>query len=448
MPVQFSIMKQLYHRDSSSQIAYYIFLLLGVGVLLPWNLFITADAYYTSRFVDTPYAKTFLNWFSISFNLTTLATTTIITSWCKQHLPSIKVQILCPLIGNSILLALTSVFVELPTFRGVPLFWATLLCTILSSIHCSIAQTGLFALSSYFPAEFTQAFMTGQGIAGLLVSMSNFGIDLFSKEQRSSRPAQVVSGLLLTSVQQLNTCAFIYFFVGTLICALCIVSYLHLNRLKITQYYLLQMELQQPEAIEEEKKEDRIIIEEHRYTQPLLLEEPLGPHVGRTIWQRIQYHGLAVFMTFFVTLVVFPGQITSLRCSESARTASRLCRDLFTPLCFVLFNIGDVSGRVLAGRFCPPAGAGTSLSIASCARLIYILYFDLVSRHSWLKYAPLEGLMILTCAMSNGYLSSVAMMTASKCVKIHEQEQVGRVMFFLLTLGLSCGSMLAFLLSH
>jgi hypothetical protein len=38
--------------NDDNNLAYYIFFLLGIGSLLPWNSFITASAYLRARFVE------------------------------------------------------------------------------------------------------------------------------------------------------------------------------------------------------------------------------------------------------------------------------------------------------------------------------------------------------------------------------------------------------------
>ena len=47
-------------------LAYFIFFLLGIGSLLPWNAFITASAYYKARFCGTPFFVNFEAFFSVA----------------------------------------------------------------------------------------------------------------------------------------------------------------------------------------------------------------------------------------------------------------------------------------------------------------------------------------------------------------------------------------------
>ncbi len=51
---------------------YFIFVLLGTGTLLPWNVFLTEKEFYDVRFQVKPYnafvADNFMGLFGLSFN--------------------------------------------------------------------------------------------------------------------------------------------------------------------------------------------------------------------------------------------------------------------------------------------------------------------------------------------------------------------------------------------
>ena len=48
---------------------YKIFFLQGLGMMFPWNVYITAQSYYKHRFADTAHASNFTFWFSTSFQI-------------------------------------------------------------------------------------------------------------------------------------------------------------------------------------------------------------------------------------------------------------------------------------------------------------------------------------------------------------------------------------------
>jgi len=46
---------------------------------------------------------------------------------------------------------------------------------------------------------------------------------------------------------------------------------------------------------------------------------------------------------------------------------------------------------------------------------------------------------MLLFSLSNGYVSTLAMMYAPECVAMHQKEQAGTLMVFCLTIGLTAG---------
>lgn len=75
-------------RARSARIVYAIFFLVGLGSSLPWNVFITAQQYFQQRLEDTDYEESFLNWFSIGFNISTLLSMLVRTLCFGERMPS------------------------------------------------------------------------------------------------------------------------------------------------------------------------------------------------------------------------------------------------------------------------------------------------------------------------------------------------------------------------
>jgi len=74
------------------------------------------------------------------------------------------------------------------------------------------------------------------------------------------------------------------------------------------------------------------------------------------VWKLIQGPAISMFLTFFVTLSVFPAITADLSSTHQCHVGSnRLQNDLFTPMTFVLFNVGDLFGRSIVGDTSMPA---------------------------------------------------------------------------------------------
>lgn len=75
-------------RARAAHAVYAIFFFVGVASSLPWNVFITAQKYFQQRLADTDYEESFLNWFSMGFNISTLLSMLIRTACVGERMPS------------------------------------------------------------------------------------------------------------------------------------------------------------------------------------------------------------------------------------------------------------------------------------------------------------------------------------------------------------------------
>jgi equilibrative nucleoside transporter 1/2/3 len=51
------------------RLVYWVFFLQGIGMLFPWNVFITANEYFKIRFKGSDFGDNFQSYFSIAFML-------------------------------------------------------------------------------------------------------------------------------------------------------------------------------------------------------------------------------------------------------------------------------------------------------------------------------------------------------------------------------------------
>ena len=152
-------------------LTYFIFLLLGAGTLFPWNAFITVNQYYSSRFCGSPYAGDYLAYYGFVFNLFEVATLIgcVMYGWDTVRAPLYAFVVL-------FMVTAASVFVSSATPASV--FFFTLCELGLVGILTALLSGGVFGLGAGFPPEYTQAIMSGQGLAGTVVSISEIGTQL------------------------------------------------------------------------------------------------------------------------------------------------------------------------------------------------------------------------------------------------------------------------------
>lgn len=137
----------------------------------------------------------------------------------------------------------------------------------------------------------------------------------------------------------------------------------------------------------------------------------------------------AVFMTFAITLSIFPSV-------TAAVTSDRLRAELFVPLGFLVWNGGDLAGRVVAPIF--PIRNGRILLLLALARVIFLpLVYMHLGDILFLFYMSAFGL-------TNGYVGANTMDSALVAAPTQLKRQVGAGMSFMLCLGLIAGSFFSF----
>lgn len=78
-------------------------------------------------------------------------------------------------------------------------------------------------------------------------------------------------------------------------------------------------------------------------------QEVREEHEISTVFSLLKVPTASIFLTFFVTLSLFPGLTSELLSTRQCQAHFRIVNDLYTPFSFLLFNVGDLCGRLLAG---------------------------------------------------------------------------------------------------
>ncbi|CAG8519002.1 7841_t:CDS:2 [Scutellospora calospora] len=153
------------------RIVYFIFFLQGVAMLLGWNVFITASVFFHSRFLGSPYSDDFQNYFSIVYELASLIF--LVHALYTQTKENASIRLIYSLIVTALALfamTMSIQFLDLFTSSGYFYFTITLVCLVGMTI--SYQQNSIFGIAALFPPKYTQAVMSGQGLAGIAVSVS------------------------------------------------------------------------------------------------------------------------------------------------------------------------------------------------------------------------------------------------------------------------------------
>uniref|UniRef100_A0AAQ4Q685 Solute carrier family 29 member 1b n=1 Tax=Gasterosteus aculeatus aculeatus TaxID=481459 RepID=A0AAQ4Q685_GASAC len=367
-----------------------IFFMLGLGTLLPWNFFMTATMYFTSRLKDSSLVDSSANQTEASSerrslleakfnNVMTLCSMlplllcTCLNSFLHSLIPQ-RLRVMGSLLIIMFVFIATALLVKLP-LEPLPFFSVTMVKIIVINSFGAVLQGSLFGMAALLPASYTTPIMSGQGLAGTFAAFAMI--------------CAIASGA------KLEDAAFGYFITACFVVFLSVLSYILLPKL---------------------------------------------------IWQL----ALLVCFTFTVTIGTFPAITVD---TKSTIADGGSWEQFFIPVsCFLLFNMCDWAGRSLTAVWMWPRKDSVVLPVSIVCRLIFIPLFMLCNVQPRL-HLPIffhhDGWFIIFMiffAFSNGYLASLCMCYGPKNVLPHEAETAGSIMAFFLSLGLALGAALSFLL--
>jgi len=454
------------------RMVYIIFYWLGVGTLLPWNFFISVPGYWMHKWrnietevvVETAVAVNG----TLESNETAVGNSELQTSWgpylsIASMVPNVTILLLNAAFGHHFrtqprllvslgLIILLFIFTDVMTlvedtdnWQGA-FFVLVLASVVVINICGATFQGGLLGLVGKFPPQYIGGTLTGQSVGGIFASVTNV---LFI----------AVGG---DAVQG----AFYSFFIAIVFLGTALAAFLYVTRLEFFKYFAAEDGSKKAEAEPMNEQFDNVaeIGSEGDAADKNKVDVEIRDGVGKVavhsprkpnpllILARIALYGLSVFLVFTVTLGCFPA-ITMLVKSTNQDPDSSWSKDYFVPVvCFVLFNIGDWVGRVLAERLHWPspgkAGAAIVL-VGSMLRFAFIPLFLMcnVSPQNRPEFpvvfesdAAYIVVMILF-SVSNGYIASISMMSAPQICKPEERQTASSLMVALLSLGLGVGAL-------
>eukprot|EP00128_Syssomonas_multiformis_P005086 Colp12_sorted_trinity150504_noHs@405 len=380
-------------------VAYVLTMLLGMGMLFPWNAFITVNQYFDKRFKGSSFDGTIENYFSVTFQIFNIVC--LLVSLRVQNSFSVSKRVIISLFIQLVVFTLTTALVKAEGMDINTYFGITVVCVALSGAATAFLQGGLFGLAGMLPSRYVQALMTGQGLAGVTVSACN----IFS----------------LITAEDVYDSAFIYFLVSVIVIGMCFFAFFVVLKLPIVRYYLKRSE-KTAKAVQETAS-------------------------FRTVFREVRPLAAQVFLTFFISLSVFPSVAADVH--PTTVSDSRFFGDLFVPVyCFLGFNLGDLVGRSLAGVYQWPE---EHLWLPVLLQSGYIPLFMLCnvvpsSLPHVLTADAWPIVLMVTFAITNGYFGACIMMYGPTKVAAHEGEACGSLMVTSLTCGLGFGSFFSFAL--
>lgn len=441
-------------------VVYFIMLIQGVGTLLPWNMFITAHAYFQEKLKANKDLKhSFENYFSVAAMVPNVVMFLINTLF--KHKVPLQVRMITSVCIMTLCFILTTVLVVIDTSKWTTdFFYITIGTIILINMSSAIYQGGLFGVCGMMPPRYTGAVMTGQGVGGTFAALASIFSLLGGKDAVSS--------------------GFGYFMSAAVVLTLCLFTYIMLNKLKFARHYIAsqsrrteimssnngseQIERLANWQIPASKQSGNIQHSTLSLDNEALLSVKYHPKEAEAfknerppfllIFRQIFKLASSVAFVFFVTLAAFPS-LTSRIQSVHKGDGSEWTETYFVPVtCFLLFNIGDFCGRLAASFTQWPGKDGYLLPVLCFLRVVFLplfafcnalprknqdlLYFDK-------DYYPIIFMVLF--AISNGYLGSLCMMYGPSMVEPKHAETAGTMMAFMLIIGLGVGAGFSFVIT-
>lgn len=421
------------------QFVYLIFYLMGIGSLLPWNFFITANDYFmyklrntTTNSIEptTDQQKDFESDLAVAatipnvlFNIFTV----IIVKYLHQ-----KYRISLSFLFIAILLFITIIFVNVNSDDYQNTFFIIVMITIvLLSASSSVLTASVFGLASIMPVNYIAAVMNGQALGGTIAALAH----IFSIAASGSESVDKNSIILSANI----------FFASALtITVIALVGYACLFFLKFSQFYMLNDACQTIESADDYDESEVDTKESKSFM-----------YVLKRIWR----WGLASYLIFLVTLSCFPGIASLIKPVNEAKIVPWF-RPFFTPtVCFLCFNAADLSGRIVASKFQLLKLHYSNLALLlACLRICFI---PLLMQCNTVPSGHLPSIntsialfnnnitpvvLITLLGFTNGYLGNLCMMYGPQLVSAAESERAGTIMSLFLTLGLASGSVISLIL--
>ncbi|XP_070966307.1 equilibrative nucleoside transporter 1-like [Oncorhynchus clarkii lewisi] len=421
-----------------------IFFMLGLGTLLPWNFFMTATMYFSSRLRDPSQMGTNLSGngtgaegnnrslLEAKFNnvmtlcaMVPLLAFTCLNSVLHQRIPQ-KFRIMGSLAVILVVFLLTSILVKIE-MAPLPFFTLTMIKIVIINSFGAILQGSLFGMAGQLPTKYTTPIMSGQGLAGTFAAFSMI--------------------CAISSGSEINDAAFGYFITACVVILLAIISYVVLPKLEFYQYYKNQSGNR---ISDEENKLDLLKKENAAETKPVYKKGEEEQNVSMlTIFKKIWVLALSVCFAFTITIGTFPAVTVDVKSTIADGGTWEL---YFIPVCcFLLFNLSDWVGRSLTAVCMWPGKDSKLVPILLVARVIFVPLFMLCNvqpRYNlpiFFEHDAWFIVFMIVFAFSNGYLASLCMCFGPKKVAAHEAETAGAIMAFFLSLGLALGASLSFL---
>eukprot|EP01025_Chloroclados_australasicus_P061182 TRINITY_DN799_c0_g3_i6.p1 TRINITY_DN799_c0_g3~~TRINITY_DN799_c0_g3_i6.p1 ORF type:complete len:435 (+),score=37.55 TRINITY_DN799_c0_g3_i6:132-1436(+) len=385
-----------------------IYCMMGIGLLFPWNAFLTAIDYfeliYPGKHVDRTFTVVYL-----PLCLFTIAMAIHFNSVVRG-----RIRVIASFIGFTLTMALV------PTLDAATIdnnrsgtnatYALTCIAVGIAGVCDGFGQGSLFGETAKLTPDFTQALVQGTALSGIAVSL----LRIITKASWESNE---------------RASAMLYFSISVLFTFLCVILFTFYlpnipyikqasRRIDSVEFVLERHPIGEHESVD-------VVVNNSKLKNSRTFEYF---QVLRKIWRE----ALTNVLIYVITLSIFPGFLTE-------DIESKALGSWYPVLLIFVFNIADFIGKSL-----PPMGLLKKSWTILISCILRVLFVPLFAMGAYVKLVD-YGFFLLTfmLGVSNGFLTDLAMMSAPLHIKQPAlQEIAGNIMVFALVTGLLIGAIL------
>ena len=419
-----------------STIKYITFMLSGIASLWPWNCFLSASDYFHDRFGSHPLLAD--NYSSTMMTVSTI-TSTLFNYYLSrsQHGVNYAGRLKT---GNYLQMAIFLVLtlsVMVPERFTVFYFVFVMFNVLMTSIGSCLTQVGMMALVNIQGSFYANATVVGNAIAGVLPSIamiiavvSNPLIDL--NAQYEVENSQISVDRSAEAVK--------YFLTSVFMAVLAQVSFWLMEHSEKSVYTPISNSDAVPVIGDDATGTSGEFADETLEQTAGEVTKPGTEFVGfMQLWSKLKYVESTIILTFSLTLI-FPVFASSVE-SET------ISKKLFIPLAFLVWNIGDLFGRILCASPYFLIKQEKKLIAYSVARVIFIPLFLMCNIKNRGSSIGDGGYLLiqLLFGLTNGQLFSSSYMCVGGLLDTEgEQRAAAAFTALLINVSLLVGSLASF----
>lgn len=416
-------------------------------------MFLAAAPYFYRRFQSNDWAAAHYQSSILSVSTVTNLGSAFVLAKLQKN-ASYPQRITISLIINIIVFSLLAFSTIVMNNVSVSTYFAFLMLMVFgASLATGINQNGVFAyVSGFGREEYTQAIMAGQGVAGVLPCIVQILSVVAVPEQEMGEGGDDGGDHPPQMPVESSKSAFAYFITATAVSGFALLAFLHLSKRR--SHMMMAWKLHHPDDSGEHltTPQDNYPHDYHHdHDQAVNLDNTKTTPLT-TLFKKLHWLALSVSLCFAITMVypVFTAEISSVH-TQTPRP--RLFDPtVFIPLAFLLWNLGDLIGRMAVAIPRLSLHNPRLLFVLSVSRIGFIPLYLLCNIRG--RGAVVDSdffylfIVQLLFGVSNGYIGSCCMMGASGCVEVGEREAAGGFMSLMLVGGLTVGSLGSFFVTE